>query len=122
MAPQAGKRNTGTLGSKMSMAVLRRAFALSSLLFTGLDLGCLGTAADEPESARSSPPDITPYSRPARPEDVAPGGKPAIPSEVMTKPEAGPKAPSPSEPRPQGGTGEKPEKQAEPKKEKREGN
>ena len=36
--------------------------------------------AEAPES--SSPPDTTPYTRPAVPEDYAPGGKKALPPEV----------------------------------------
>lgn len=42
-------------------------------------ISCSGSA-EAPES--SSPPDTTPYTRPAVPEDYAPGGKKAIPPEV----------------------------------------
>jgi hypothetical protein len=51
-----------------------------------VSVGHLRVAAGaEPASPRSTPPDQTPYVRPAVPEDVAPFGKPAIGPKIVPK-------------------------------------
>ena len=54
--------------------VLIAAFTIAFVMTTA---AC--SARTETQSARSAPPDLTPYTRPAVPEDCAPSGGPAAP-------------------------------------------